>query len=729
MKPIASFKTQLACECMIGYTYWSLVHGLGPMIWFYPLNELDITGYELFVVVAFSPMLFLFGEGVRNFLSKKSVVNFFLLLMLVGASSFHASSTLLRLVGLSVGVGAAFIVQCATWWSGTEQQRRIHFWGYVLGFFALVASRIWYLSMTPLWNDHKSNKILVSLFAAAIGGKIISQLPEEDQKVSEDQNEKKDDKKIKNTGNPLILSLGYGALFFFLHAIFGEVSLVPRYTVSGFPDTGPTPNPWGGLILLGLILGLLVSFYTTLPSTLMWSIVGFAASMGLMFLPTWSGFACGVLLAIYIASVFPTLSEKLVNHPNPGLCLLIANATYLLGVFGMVWCTAYNFVPFGGELARERTYVIIGTMMFFITASLMHTTDVTCKLSLSLCMPERKYYIKIPQKVTQQQIVDTPLGTIVRKCLFIIALVGLIGFEYRRLLMPTYNATQLKVLHNAKHPSDAKEFSALIWTFHFGYDNRGWPSLERAAEVLNNTGADVITLLESDASKPYLGNNDIAMWLGEKLGMYSDFGPSTRDHTWGNLILSKYPIINSTHHLLPSPEGELAPAISTTINISGSMVDFVVTHMGNDRDDLDRRLQAEKLSQLCSATSNPVVFLGYVTSSPGSRDYQKLTRDGRMKDIDANDKDRWCEYIMYRDLIKLGYARISHGGLSDTELQMARWRIPSSKNFKDNTKTTNSITNIPRSVQFNDVFGKYHVGNWYGKGHHFHVSTPKYFTP
>lgn len=41
-------------------------------------------------------------------------------------------------------------------------------------------------------------------------------------------------------------------------------------------------------------------------------------------------------------------------------------------------------------------------------------------------------------------------------------------------------------LFNMKeHP---KIFSGGIWAFHFGYDNSAYPSMERAAQLIENTG-------------------------------------------------------------------------------------------------------------------------------------------------------------------------------------------------------------------------------------------------
>ena len=44
--------------------------------------------------------------------------------------------------------------------------------------------------------------------------------------------------------------------------------------------------------------------------------------------------------------------------------------------------------------------------------------------------------------------------------------------------------------------------------------------------------------------------------------------------------------------------GELAPAILATVQTASKLIDVLIVHMGNDKDDLDRKLQAEKLREI-----------------------------------------------------------------------------------------------------------------------------------
>eukprot|EP00794_Sanderia_malayensis_P007604 gene7604-8444_t len=699
-----TFIRHLIPEAILGYIWWSTFFSLAATIWFFPLNLLAISGYEAFALLALSP-IFTCIPFVDRIVTSKQGLTTLQILTVLGTLSFHAPTAIFKLIITSTANFTAMLWLAGALWFKHNKYRKLSFWGLAIGFFIRLIIRMAFQSLNPLWTSSSYNiAIFIIALACAVDRAVfINSLSME---TSDESVSKPSYTQPWSTWMPV--ALGAGAWLFIAQWLFGEVSVISRYTGDSQPSWSVPPVPGGICTFISLLFGIKISNRKFVTSSAWWLFAGLSA-VTFYKAPSVVGFIGGQGIAIYTMSVFPRVTNQ-VSKCNKGKCLTLAVLTCIIFLLASVWVVAYNFVP-GGVFTRERNDMVLAVAIVLIG------------LAVAIDVNESK---TDDDESTRSFFADDRAKD---QCVF------------KKGVLPGEYATSgdddgekwrrgNSVMFEALAIKDPKSFTSVIWTIHFGYDNHGWHSFKRATQVLKDTNADVIAILESDCSRPYTGSTDLVSYIEEHLGFYADYGPKTKDHTWGAAILSRYPIIKTTHYLLPSPEGELAPALLASVNISGRIVDFVTVHMGNDGDDLDRQLQAEKLATVTDASPNPLVFLGYVTSAPGSRDYLKLLEAGRLKDIDYEDYWRWCEYIMYRDLIRKGYARISHGVLSDTELQLGRFQIPDNiDNHDDNHGLVTTSEDVPENERFSAKFGDFHIGDYHGNGHHYHRSTPKYFVP
>ncbi|KAK2161800.1 hypothetical protein LSH36_109g01014 [Paralvinella palmiformis] len=160
-------------ETVLGYVFWSLFQALAPMIWFYPLNELEISGYEAFAVLLFSPILL----GIRPFKMFFQLNGFGLAVLrclsVASLASFQAPSTLLRLIILSFGCFCLMLVFVVSIYADQEN-RTLTLWGHILGLYAFIVSRIWFVTFVPVWWTPFTNSTVIAIAAIATIDKIIS---------------------------------------------------------------------------------------------------------------------------------------------------------------------------------------------------------------------------------------------------------------------------------------------------------------------------------------------------------------------------------------------------------------------------------------------------------------------------------------------------------------------------------------------------------------------------
>ena len=597
---------------------------------------MGISGYEVAVMCTVSAFL-LASQALRPIIVNN--VRYIHLLSLAGLLAYLVKAPELRLLTVSIGVSSSCLAWSVTWYaersSVTRLEARTLAWiiGLIMSSLAKFANR----TNNPLWpivnaDNGGWNKLG---FVIAVAAVLRSTRRVTDNRGGSE---------IPNgsTRSPALAGLGLAGVLFGLHSLLSDSSTMIFWVWEGFPVRGPIAAH--GVATLLLMGGGVLHYLYFQGKTVNWLNFGIL-SLGAFLVTSfshWTGYFGASCLALELVSMSPPLIISAVYH-GPlafGYGFLIYNFL----VLAHVWVVAYAFVP-GGPLMREHTDWVMTTMVLFIGAGVMvaPTTSQSFKSN------------RIPRSISPSRLKSYYV--------YVLAALELLAISVSYLRFPTND-------YIPYHKED-KVITAGIWTVHFSLDNDMWSSERRMRDLIKELEIDVIGLLETDLQRIIMGNRDTTQYLAEDLGMYVDAGPGPNKHTWGAALLSKFPIVNSTHHLLPSPVGELAPAIHATLDAYGEHVDVVVFHSGQEEDPEDRKLQSEYLSQLMRESPRPLILLSYLVIKPQEGNYNTYVGErSSMKDIDPTDWDRWCEYILYKGIKRTGYARVSRSTITDTELQV-----------------------------------------------------------
>ncbi|KAL2130941.1 hypothetical protein VTI74DRAFT_5746 [Chaetomium olivicolor] len=689
----------IAADVYHAFVFWSILTSLGVVIWYFPLWHMGISGYEALIMTTIAPAL-LAIKAVRSWVVTNQRLTH--LLSLAGLLAYLVTDPVYRLFTVGFGVCMSCLGWAATLYSDSAQPARLEarVLAWTIGLLmSSVAKFAWYTN-NPIWpimhaaNGGWNGTGLVLAVLAAL--RFTRRSPLQGGDLAREKN-----------GSALLSAFGIGGVFFGLHSLLSDTSTMILWVWDGFPIRGPVSNvhAWFtiGAMTAGLVMG------TTRPTLVTsWTAYG-VGCLGAAFVTLyhhWTGYFGGLALAAYLTAIsIPMIASAAKENPAVtfGLGFLIYNFLVLFHV----WVVAYAFVP-GGPLVREHTDWIMITMMLLIGAGVFNLISQQANAS-SRKTPDRRR----PPDTSHRKYHLSMLGLL--NVLFLCA-------NFRR--FPSNDYTPY-------HAEDCI-LTAGIWTIHFSLDNDMWSSEYRMRDLIKELEVDVVGLLESDLQRIIMGNRDTTQFLAEDLGMYVDYGPGPNKHTWGAALLSKFPILNSTHHLLPSPVGELAPAIHATLDVYGTLVDVFVFHSGQEEDPEDRRLQSEYLAKLMGSSPRPSILLSYLVTRPLEGNYNTyVSQTSGMHDVDESDWDRWCEYILYKGLRRTGYARVSRSTITDTELQVAKFVVPRTKEEQEGVWNAPKVLRdkrveegeVPEGWRFPEMFRGDGV-----RGHRYHVfDEPRYY--
>lgn len=723
------------------FVFWTNLTGLLAMIWYFPLWNMGISGFEATIGSVSVFPVFLIIPFIRNKMAEYPQVTRSLA-VLFGIGAYLWNTPEYRLVSCSIGTGFSVISTANEFWyinlinESTKQSKDTINPDYILSKLVtqsfgtlfsiglLLSSIIKFACFTnnPVWpimHPENGGWNNTGIMLGCIAAFFTPNYAHFYQSLNMNTQASSTVKVATKRESLFLSALSFGAMIFLMHALLTDSSTIISWVWNGHPIHGPIAVPHGAISLSVFAIGIFQGFITERSTLVSFKYYALCV-LGFILLVNfhgWMGYIGGLVFTFYLASICPVFFEN-VSRFNPGLSFTLGFLVHIILMLASVWIVAYAFVP-GGPLLRERTDIVYGIPVFLLAFGIYNAQQY--EIGVNDDFDEKTSGNKNAENEVSMSVIFNKMVLIQNKFRKMLMILTVLSAIIAFLRFPFEDPKPFN--------PETKSFTAGIWTVHFALDNDLWASEDRMRDLMSDLEVDIMGMLETDTQRIVMGNRDMTQKIAHDLGYYTDYGPGPNKHTWGCLLFSKFPIINSTHHLLPSPVGELAPAIHATLDIYGEYVDIIVFHSGQEEDDEDRRLQSLYLSELMGSTTNPTILLSYLVTEPLTGNYNTyVSEKSQMHDIDPTDDDRWCEYILFKKIHRLGYARVSRGTITDTEVQVGKFLLANNQEREDESLlyTNKRIAegDVPESLRFPKMF--------YGdgvRGHRYHVfDEPRYFS-
>ena len=234
----------------------------------------------------------------------------------------------------------------------------------------------------------------------------------------------------------------------------------------------------------------------------------------------------------------------------------------------------------------------------------------------------------------------------------------------------------------------AQPLVVLSYNIHHGEGVDGVFDLARLAQLIVDSGADLVALQEVDVGTSRASGVDQAAELGRLSGMHVAFGRAIdfAGGQYGDAVLSRWPIEGVQRIALPAaPDHELRVAVAVTVSPpdGGLRLRFVSTHLDHTTDPADRVAQVGELNARLLPAALPTLLVGDLNAQPDSKPMARLldagwlAADGDLAPTYPSDMpERKIDWVLLApgSVGRVGEARVLHEPVaSDHCPLLARW--------------------------------------------------------